>query len=90
MVIESEGRPRSTILMPAPEPAFRRIAGDLRQRILSGALPVGAKLPSYRDLMLMYGVSETVIRNAMLVLHGEELIETRHGSGTYVRDRSES
>ncbi|NUT35707.1 MAG: GntR family transcriptional regulator [Hamadaea sp.] len=70
--------------MPA-EPAYLRIASELRADIASGAMPAGAKLPSESALMHTHGVSRTVAKWAIAVLKGEGLVEGRPGSGTYVR-----
>lgn len=70
--------------MPA-NPAYLRIAADLRNRIVAGDLGPGAKLPSETSLMAEYGVSRTVAKWAISVLKGEGLVEGRRGSGVYVR-----
>jgi GntR family transcriptional regulator len=66
------------------EPAYLRIAADIRARITAGDLSSGAKLPTETALMEQYGVSRTVAKNAILVLKGEGLVEGRRGSGVYV------
>lgn len=69
-----------------PVPAYLRIAGDLRARIVAGELAPGVKLPSETELMHEYEVSRTVAIWAFAVLRHEGLVERRRGSGTYVRD----
>lgn len=71
--------------MPASPPAYRRIADDLRAKIKSGQLAPGAVLPSEAELREEYGVSNTVVRNAILILKAEQLVEGRQGAGVYVR-----
>jgi GntR family transcriptional regulator len=66
------------------EPAYLRIAADLRTKIVAGDLPPGAKIPTETALMEQYGVSRTVAKNAILVLKGDGLVEGRRGSGVYV------
>jgi GntR family transcriptional regulator len=70
--------------VPAQPPAYRRIVDDIRQQIASGALAPGDVLPSEAELREMYGVSNTVVRNAVLILKAERLVEGRQGSGVYV------
>jgi DNA-binding transcriptional MocR family regulator len=49
----------------APEPAYRRIADDLRQRIESGVLVPGSRLPTELALQDSYRVSRNTIRDAL-------------------------
>lgn len=72
------------------EAAYERVARELRERITSGQLGPGDKLPSISQLKAEYGVSETVIRNAMLILRTEGLTDGRPGSGVFVRDRQDT
>jgi len=67
-------------------PAYLRIAGDLRARIVAGDLAPGSKIPTETALMAVYGVSRTVAKYAINVLKGEGLVEGRRGSGVYVRE----
>lgn len=68
------------------QPAYVRVADELRRRIRDGELPPGAKVPSRAQLAAEYGVSTNISLQAMRVLTAEGLIEGRPGSGTYVRD----
>lgn len=65
-------------------PAYRRIHGDIRARIESGALAPGDRIESERQLAGRYGVSLMTARHAMNVLEGDGLVERRLGSGTFV------
>lgn len=58
---------------------------DLRTRIMAGQPPVGEKLPTERMLCETYGVSRTVVREAVAGLRAAGLIESRRGSGLFVR-----
>jgi DNA-binding GntR family transcriptional regulator len=71
------------------QPAYLRVAGDLRRKILDGSLPPHARLPSQARIRSEYGVSDTVALEARKVLMAEGYVEGRSGSGTYVRDRPE-
>ncbi|HSW17814.1 MAG TPA: FadR/GntR family transcriptional regulator [Ramlibacter sp.] len=55
----------------------------LGDRIRDGRLPSGAKLPREVDLMTEFGVSRTVVREAMSRLQAAGMVETRHGIGTF-------
>ncbi|MET9150737.1 GntR family transcriptional regulator [Streptomyces griseoflavus] len=61
------------------------IADDLRDRIASGRLKPGDRLPSEADLAAQYMVSTPTLRNALAVLQAEGLVEKVHGKGNFVR-----
>lgn len=63
------------------------IVDELRQKILSGELPEGARLPSGPQIMRDYGVSDRVARKVLMTLIAEGLALATSGSGTYVRAR---
>ncbi|KOT40963.1 GntR family transcriptional regulator [Streptomyces rimosus subsp. rimosus] len=69
------------------QPAYLRVAGDLRQKIVEGVLPPHTRLPSQARIREEYGVSDTVALEARKVLMAEGLVEGRSGSGTYVREQ---
>ncbi|MET9295218.1 GntR family transcriptional regulator [Streptomyces sp. NPDC003077] len=69
------------------QPAYLRVAGDLRQKIVEGVLPPHTRLPSQARIREQYGVSDTVALEARKVLMAEGLVEGRSGSGTYVREQ---
>ncbi|MFD1085825.1 winged helix-turn-helix domain-containing protein [Micromonospora andamanensis] len=62
------------------------MADDLAERIASGEFPPGSKLPSRRELIEHYGVTEPVIDRAMQVLRIKGMTETLPGVGVYVTD----
>jgi len=66
--------------------AYRQLAGVLRDRIRSGELPSGQRMPSEKDLHDEFGLARETVRRALAVLRGEGLIEVRHGHGTFVVD----
>lgn len=67
------------------QPHYERIADEIRNKIKSGALKPGDKLPSISELCAQYEVSTQVIRSTMLVLRAEGLVEGHQGKGVYVR-----
>jgi GntR family transcriptional regulator len=66
-------------------PAFRQVAADLREKITSGRLAPGERLPSERDLVENYGVSRPTVRDAVNMLRSEGLVTSEHGRGVFVR-----
>jgi DNA-binding FadR family transcriptional regulator len=67
-----------------PRRLYRQIAEQLRGLIRSGEYPVGARLPPERDLALQLKVSRPSVREALIALEVEGLVEVRMGSGIYV------
>ncbi|MDB5875002.1 MAG: FadR family transcriptional regulator [Ramlibacter sp.] len=53
-------------------------------RIQGQLLKPGDKLPTESEIMKSYGVSRTVVREALSRLQAGGLVETRHGIGTFV------
>lgn len=71
---------------PAQLPS-RRLAGELRAAITSGALAPGARLPSERSLAEEHGVARNTAREAVRLLADEGLVTAHHGKGVYVREK---
>ncbi|GAA3022548.1 GntR family transcriptional regulator [Actinokineospora globicatena] len=65
---------------------YRAIADALRQRIDSGELQPGDRIPSENELMAAHGVEQPTARRALDVLKNEGLIVARRGAGTFVRE----
>ncbi|MFD3623117.1 GntR family transcriptional regulator [Streptomyces sp. NPDC058698] len=61
------------------------IADDLRDRIATGRLKPGDRLPSEARLAAQYRVSTPTLRNALAVLQAEGFVEKVHGKGNFVR-----
>ena len=57
---------------------------DLGEKIRSQVLRPGDKLPTESAIMQAYGVSRTVVREALSKLQAGGLVETLHGVGTFV------
>lgn len=85
-------------LPPLPEPAFDapiitragtladRVTAVLLEKIRSGEFPPGTRLPTEQVICERFGVSRTVIREAISRLKSEGLVEVRQGSGMVVRE----
>ena len=58
---------------------------QLREQVLSGQWPVGARLPAETELAQRLEVGRSTVREAVRALVHAGLLETRQGSGTYVR-----
>ncbi|MDN5853208.1 MAG: PLP-dependent aminotransferase family protein, partial [Actinomycetia bacterium] len=69
----------------APERLPAQIAAQIRDRVRSGVLAPGARLPSSRAVASSIDVSRAVASAAYDQLVAEGWLEARQGSGTYVR-----
>ena len=68
----------------APRTLSLGLMESLADRIREGRLPAGAKLPTEAEIMGEFGVSRTVVREAIGRLAAAGLVATRHGVGTFV------
>lgn len=64
-----------------------QLYGQILERIVSGALQEGDKLPSEHQICLSFQVSRPTVREALMRLHADGLVTTRQGSGTFVQKR---
>jgi DNA-binding FadR family transcriptional regulator len=76
---------------PQAEPEKRKtrsltseLVDQLSAEIQTGTLDRGQKLPTEAAIMDRFGVSRTVVREAISKLQAAGLVETRHGIGTFV------
>lgn len=61
-----------------------QLTRTLQERIAAGAYPVGSKLPSEQDLIDEFGVSRTVVREAISSLRAGGVVATQQGVGAFV------
>lgn len=69
-----------------PGKIYEQVAAQIEQRILSGELRAGDRLPTERDLSTQFRVSRTAVREAMKTLEQKGLIAMRPGRGIIVID----
>ena len=68
-----------------PRTLALELVDALGDRIRDGRLAPGAKLPTEAAIMDEFGVSRTVVREAISKLQAGGLVATRHGVGTFVQ-----
>ena len=67
-----------------PRSLAHEVVDGLAGRIRDGTLASGEKLPTEAAIMEEFGVSRTVVREAISRLQAAGLVATRHGVGTFV------
>jgi DNA-binding FadR family transcriptional regulator len=67
-----------------PRRLYRQIADQISVLISDGEYTPGARLPAERDLARQLGVSRPSVREALIALEVEGLLDVRVGSGIYV------
>jgi DNA-binding FadR family transcriptional regulator len=86
-----------TIMFTLPEPGAdeagfatgtlgSRVAAKLRQKIRDDRLAPGTRLPSEQAMAAHFGVSRSVVREAIALLKEEGRLNTRKGSGAFICD----
>jgi DNA-binding FadR family transcriptional regulator len=75
--------------MPAPVEntarLYQQVAATIERAIAQGQYQPGQRLASERDLAEEFGVSRPTVRRAVIALEMRGLLESRQGSGVYVR-----
>ncbi|MDR2113745.1 MAG: FadR family transcriptional regulator [Bifidobacteriaceae bacterium] len=66
-----------------------QVAEDMRAQIVTGAWPVGERIPTESELAAWAGTGRNTVREAVQALVHAGLLERRQGSGTYVLATSE-
>ena len=63
-----------------------QVMSYVRMRIETGALRPGDRLPAERELAVHIGVSRPTVRAGLKALAAIGVVQSRHGSGTYIPD----
>ncbi|GAA2019580.1 GntR family transcriptional regulator [Pseudokineococcus marinus] len=71
------------------QPLHARVAAALRAEVDDHAAPPGTLLPSESALTERFGVSRSVVRQALAALEGEGRVRREKGRGTVVVDRAD-
>ena len=68
-----------------PRTLADQVSESLMRKIVGKELPPGTQLPSEQVMAASFGVSRTVVREAISRLKSEGLVDTRQGRGAFVR-----
>lgn len=84
--------PGSLLRSLSGKPAARNfhtfVINEIGASIVAGRYPVGSILPSDAEMMANFGVSRTVLREALRTLEAKGMVEARPKVGTRVSQRS--
>lgn len=71
--------------LPPQDRLYQDLARRLIAELTSGRFAVGDRLPAERELSVQYNVSRPTVREAVIALEVQGLVEVRVGSGAYVK-----
>lgn len=71
------------------KPLSQQVGDLLKQQIISDVISAGDRLPAEMELAKKFGVSRTVIREALAILKNDGLIASQQGKGIIVLDMHE-
>ena len=83
-VLPSELPPLETVVPIPKEQLYEKLSKAIIDQILGGSLAPGQRLPAERELARAFGVSRPSLREALGALQTLGVVETRHGSGSWV------
>jgi len=66
-------------------PRWEQVAEVLRDKIRSGELPPGSRVPSVVSLTREYGISHVTAQKVLVALREEGLTKTTPGLGSFVK-----
>lgn len=69
---------------PVHDRMYKHLARQILAEVIAGKYPVGARLPAERELATIYDVSRPTVREAVIALEVQGIVEVRIGSGAYV------
>ena len=69
---------------PGSDRLYQSVARRLVEAIAGGRYAVGDRMPAERELAVEFGVSRPTVREAIIALEVQGLVEVRVGSGAYV------
>jgi GntR family transcriptional repressor for pyruvate dehydrogenase complex len=75
----------SSLSPVARKPLYERLVEHLRAYVVEAGLSAGDRLPSERELSERLRVSRASVRQAIVALEVQGVLEVKHGEGTFLR-----
>ena len=69
---------------PRPQSLVEGVVSTIRKEIASGGLPADSKMPTEHELADQFGVSRSVVREAISQLKADGVLVIRRGNGSFV------
>lgn len=82
----SDAKPARRRKAARAEGSTAQVVSHVRNLIERGALKPGDRLPAERDLATQIGVSRPTVRAGLRALSAIGVVQSRHGSGTFIPD----
>lgn len=82
--LPSQLPPLETVAPIPKEQLYEKLSKAIIDQILGGSLAPGQRLPPERELARAFGVSRPSLREALGALQTLGVVETRHGSGSWI------
>lgn len=67
-------------------PIYIQVLNDIKQKIISGKLKAGDKLPSNRELALIYKINPNTVQRVYRELEQEKLCFSKRGIGMFITE----
>jgi GntR family transcriptional repressor for pyruvate dehydrogenase complex len=84
--MRTEGARVADALRPVARPRlYEQVVERIREYVADAGLRAGDRLPAERELAEKLGVSRASVKQAVVVLEVQGLVDTRHGGGMYLR-----
>lgn len=83
---ESRGAARPPRFLTESVPLYYQLGSLLREKIVSGQLSPGDRIPTEAELSQEYGVSRITVRQALAAMEEDGLIRREAGRGTFVTE----
>ncbi|TFD73207.1 GntR family transcriptional regulator [Cryobacterium gelidum] len=81
--------PASAVDSANGAPLHSQVGAIIRSHIVDGVLPPGSQLPTEAELQNRFGVSRSVVRQALAALSADGLVQRGRGRGSVVSPRGE-
>lgn len=70
-------------------PIYLQVKMMIKRDIVTGELPLGAKMPSVRDMALQFTINPNTVSRVYRELEQEGICYTKRGMGTFVTEEKE-